>query len=258
MDTAHPPPLPASPPASPARPRWPPARPVVTCSALHAPRRSPTRCPPAPACWSSSPSTAATTGSTPWSRTPTPRTTTPGRSWPTPPSEVLHLDDQLGLNPALTGLAALWKQQAGSRSCAASATRSPTTATSARWTSGRPRRRTTPVQHRLDRPLARRDRRRPGAGGEHRSVLPPLAVGAKCTAAALTVGRSSPLPAALAGAVTGLGADDRATRSRGARVCASYRNERQVGATFGRVLDAERRRRGSVGRRPPAASRRTH
>src|SRR5277367_2622409 len=59
------------------------------------------------------------------------------------PGDVLPLDGQLGLNPALRGLPS--SGITGSwRLCAGRATRSPTTATSGRWTSGRPLRRPNP------------------------------------------------------------------------------------------------------------------
>lgn len=52
--------------------------------------------------------------------------------------EVLHLDASVGLNPAMKGMATLWR--AGQLLwCVGSAIQDPTTATSARWTSGRPR-----------------------------------------------------------------------------------------------------------------------
>ena len=59
------------------------------------------------------------------------------------PGDVLHLDDKLGLNPSLKGLEQVWKTGSWP-SCAAWAIRGPTTATSARWTSGRPHRRPSP------------------------------------------------------------------------------------------------------------------
>src|SRR5882757_3271443 len=52
-------------------------------------------------------------------------------------SDVLPLGDGLGLNPGLTGLKTLWTTSTWP-SCAACRTPNPTTATSARWTSGRP------------------------------------------------------------------------------------------------------------------------
>ena len=95
-------------------------------------------------------------------------------------------DDQLGLNPALKGMAqAVDGPEAGDRA-RRRLPASPTTATSGRWTSGRPPRPPNPVSTGWigrwldatgDDPL-----RAVNIG----SVLPPLAVGEKCTAAALT------------------------------------------------------------------------
>jgi uncharacterized protein (DUF1501 family) len=68
------------------------------------------------------------------------------------------------------------------------------------------------------------------------SVLPPLAVGAKSTAAALSVGRAKRLPAELTAALAGLGKDDPADDATDAMVCAAYRGERTVAATFDPVL----------------------
>ena len=59
------------------------------------------------------------------------------------PGEVLDLDGQLGLNPALQGVSDLWAK-IGLPSCGASDIRSRTAATSVRWTSGRRRRQTSP------------------------------------------------------------------------------------------------------------------
>ena len=59
------------------------------------------------------------------------------------PSEVLRLDGQLGLNPALQGLNGLWADNQ-LPSCGVLGIRSRTAATSGRWISGRPRRPTRP------------------------------------------------------------------------------------------------------------------
>jgi uncharacterized protein (DUF1501 family) len=69
------------------------------------------------------------------------------------------------------------------------------------------------------------------------SVLPPLAVGAKCTAAALPLGNSRPLPSDLATAIGGLGRTDTTDTAADAMVAASYRAERTVASTFSSVLD---------------------
>ena len=63
----------------------------------------------------------------------------PARACPTPADQVLQLDDTTGLNPSLQGLSSSCTTASSWPSCAASATRSRTAATSARWTSGRPR-----------------------------------------------------------------------------------------------------------------------
>ena len=127
--------------------------------------------------------------------------------------EVLHLDAQLGLNPAMKGMAALWRQRSWPSS-AGSGTRSRTTATSGRWTSGRPRRR------------RRRSTRGGSAGGSTPpattrccalnigEVLPPLAVGAKATAAAL-IGREVDVAGLTAAALKGLGDAGRRRRPGG-------------------------------------------
>ena len=82
-------------------------------------------------------------------------------------SEVLPLADGLGLNPSMTGLKR--SMTPGSwRSCAASAIRTPTAATSGRWRSGRPRRLTRPKPTGWLGPLARRERRRPAARRQRR------------------------------------------------------------------------------------------
>ena len=92
----------------------------------------------------------------------------PARTWPTSHDEVLDARRRARAQPGAEGLARRCGRTSSSRSCAAPATRSRTSATSARWTSGRPPRPSTPVHIGLDRALARRDRRRPGARPQHR------------------------------------------------------------------------------------------
>jgi uncharacterized protein (DUF1501 family) len=150
--------------------------------------------------------------------------------------DVLHLDDQLGLNPALKGMAALWQHKqlavvrgvgypkpdhSHFRSMDIWQTASPDTPINTGWV-GRW------LDATGDDPL-----RAVNIG----SVLPPLAVGAKATAAALPLGTSKPLSADLAKALQGLGTVDAGDHPSEAMVTASYRAERQVAATFGRVLD---------------------
>ncbi len=113
--------------------------------------------------------------------------------------EVLHLDDQLGLNPALHRARASCGSSGSWRSCAASAIRSPTTATSVRWTSGRPASPTEPVSTGWIGRWLDATGNDPLRAVNIGAVLPPLAVGEKTTAAALSTskelksgGRDSP------------------------------------------------------------------
>ncbi|MEO8889893.1 MAG: DUF1501 domain-containing protein [Jatrophihabitantaceae bacterium] len=152
------------------------------------------------------------------------------------PSEVLHLDDSLGLNPGMKGLAGLWQnKQLGIirgvdypnpdfshfRSMDIWQTASPDEPVNTGWV-GRW------LDATGDDPI-----RAVNVG----SVLPPLAVGAKCTAAALPLGKSRPLPADLATAFTGLGRTDRADTPVDGMLTSSYRAERTVASTFGKLLD---------------------
>ena len=152
------------------------------------------------------------------------------------PEEVLHLDDALGLNPAMTGLAKLWQANrlaivrgvdypnpdfSHFRSMDIWQTASPDTPVSTGW-----------IGRWLD--ATGVDPIRAINVG---SVLPPLTVGAKCTAAALPTGRARPLPSVLTTAMTGLGASGSTDTATDAMVTAAYRAERQVAATFGSLLD---------------------
>jgi uncharacterized protein (DUF1501 family) len=69
------------------------------------------------------------------------------------------------------------------------------------------------------------------------SVLPPLAVGSRGAAAALSLGRTD-LPGDLAAAITGLGASDPQDTPQQVSVATSYCSERTVAATFAPVLSA--------------------
>ncbi len=153
------------------------------------------------------------------------------------PSEVLHLDSQLGLNPSMKGLLKLWQTKqlaivrgvdypnpdfSHFRSMDIWQTASPDEPVSTGWI-GRW------LDATGDDPL-----RAVNIG----SVLPPLAVGTKCTAAALPLGKEKPLAADLARALTGLGKPDPSDHPSEAMVTASYRAERQVDTTFGSVLDS--------------------
>ncbi len=151
-------------------------------------------------------------------------------------TDVLHLSDGLGLNPALKGLNALWqaKQLAIVRGVGypkpdhshfrsmdiwqtASPDRPVTTGWIGRW-----------LDANGDDPV-----RAVNVG----SVLPPLAVGAKCAAAALPLGQDKPLAADLAAALAGLGQPDHADGAAAASAASSLRDERTVAKTFAPVLD---------------------
>lgn len=149
--------------------------------------------------------------------------------------EVLPLDGQLGLNPALKGLAKLWQAKqlavvrgvgypnpdhSHFRSMDIWQTASPAEPVSTGWI-GRW------LDASGDDPL-----RAVNLG----AVLPPLAMGTRCTAAALQVGRAAPLPRDFAAALSTLGHPDPTDTPSNGEVCASYRAERQVDATFAPVL----------------------
>ncbi len=68
------------------------------------------------------------------------------------------------------------------------------------------------------------------------SVLPPLAVGAKCTAAALATGTVKALTAPQSSAITGLAMSDHTDTIADAMVVAGYKAERQVASTFGSIV----------------------
>ncbi|WP_040860379.1 DUF1501 domain-containing protein [Nocardia niigatensis] len=146
------------------------------------------------------------------------------------PEEVLHLDDQLGLNPALKGLAGLWSDHTLAivrgvgypkpdhshfRSMDIWQTASPDEPVQTGWigrwldTTG-------------DDPV-----RAVNIG----PVLPQLALGAKHTAAALDPS-SAPLSAELAAALSGLAATDPGDSPARARVCTGYQAEQTARQTF--------------------------
>jgi uncharacterized protein (DUF1501 family) len=149
-------------------------------------------------------------------------------------ADVLHLDDEWGLNPALKGLAALWKDRqlaiargvgypnpdfSHFRSMDIWQTASPASPVPTGW-----------IGRWLD---ATGDD--PVRALNIGSVLPPAAVGARCTAAALDPGGGA-LRASLASAVTGLGRASGSDTASEAGVATSYRNERTVAKTFASVL----------------------
>jgi uncharacterized protein (DUF1501 family) len=154
------------------------------------------------------------------------------------PEDVLHLGDGLGLNPALKGLAKLWQHNqlaivrgvgypkpdhSHFRSMDIWQTASPAAPTRTGW-----------IGRWLD---ATGDD--PVRAVNVGSVLPPLAVGAKSTAAALSVGKTKQLPSAISTALAGLGAADSADTAAKAMVCESYRAQRTVASVFDPVVGGE-------------------
>lgn len=150
--------------------------------------------------------------------------------------EVLHLDSELGLNPAMTGMAKLWQNKqlaivrgvdypnpdfSHFRSMDIWQTASPTAPVNTGW-----------IGRWLD---ATGDD--PIRAVNIGSVLPPLAVGAKSTAAALPLDHARPLPSDVAAAFAGLGRTDPSDTVAGAMVAAAYRAERTVASTFASILD---------------------
>ncbi|HEY4990991.1 MAG TPA: hypothetical protein VII33_02795, partial [Nakamurella sp.] len=150
--------------------------------------------------------------------------------------QVHQLDGQLGLNPAMKGMAGLWTagrlavvrgvgyprpDHSHFRSMDIWQTASPDTPVDTGW-----------IGRWLD---ATGDD--PVRAVNIGSVLPPLAVGTKGAAAALTLGRDT-LPAALVPAITGLGVADASDTATQVSVATSYCSERTVAATFSPVLGA--------------------
>lgn len=151
-------------------------------------------------------------------------------------SEVLALDSELGLNPAMTGFAKLWRAKqlaivrgvgypqpdhSHFRSMDIWQTASPSEPSSTGW-----------IGRWLD---ANGDD--PIRAVNIGSVLAPLAVGAKTTAAALPLGNAKPLSTELATAIENLGLSTTGDTAAQGAVRSSYRAERQVTATFGAILD---------------------
>ncbi|MEP7177641.1 MAG: DUF1501 domain-containing protein [Pseudonocardiales bacterium] len=154
------------------------------------------------------------------------------------PADVLHLDGELALNPAMKGFAKLWQSKqlaivrgvgypqpdhSHFRSMDIWQTASPAAPVKTGW-----------IGRWLD---ATGDD--PVRAVNLGSVLPPLTVGAKSTAAALSVGQAKRLPAQLTSALAGLGKNDPSDGATSAMVCAAYRGERTVAATFDPVLGAQ-------------------
>lgn len=160
--------------------------------------------------------------------------------------EVLVLDDQFGLNPALSGLLQLWnrRQLAIVRGVGYPKPDHSHFRSMDIWQTGSP---DTPV------PTGWLGRWLDSAGDDPlRAVslgatLPPLAVGAKAAAASLPAGRLLKLPPALADAAALLARVDRTDGSLATAVRASYQAERTVAARFDSVL-------GAPGSRPPTSN----
>lgn len=153
------------------------------------------------------------------------------------PVDVLHLDEQLGLNPVMKGLAGLWNQgrlaivrgagypkpdHSHFRSMDIWQTASPAEPVSTGWI-GRW------LDATGDDPL-----RAVNIG----AVLPPLAVGAKCTAAALSPGGASGKAEKFDAVMAALGNDDPDDTPAMAAVCKAYRAARTADAAFASVKPA--------------------
>lgn len=153
------------------------------------------------------------------------------------PSEVLKLDGQLGLNPAMTGFSKLWQSKqlaivrgvgypqpdhSHFRSMDIWQTAAPQAPVNTGWI-GRW------LDATGDDPL-----RAVNVG----AVLPPLAIGAKAAAAALPLGKKRTVPSTLSNAMIGMSQPDPTDSPSRSMVCASYRADQQVDATFSKALDA--------------------
>ncbi len=153
------------------------------------------------------------------------------------PGDVLHLDQQLGLNPAMQGLAQLWNQRqlaivrgvsypqpdhSHFRSMDIWQTASPAEPVSTGWI-GRW------LDASGDDPL-----RAVNIG----AVLPPLAVGEKYTATALSTGGAPGKAEKFHTIMSALGNDDPSDTPAMAAVCKAYRAARTTDATFASVKPA--------------------
>jgi len=150
------------------------------------------------------------------------------------PADVLHLDDQLGLNPVCKGLAQMWKDQrlaivrgvsypqpdhSHFRSMDIWQTASPAEPVQSGW-----------IGRWLD--VSGDDPLRAVNIG---TVLPPMAVGEKHTAAALSGGAGTSFRGGPAATMTALGADDPHDTPAMAAVCAAYRATASTEKTFASV-----------------------
>jgi uncharacterized protein (DUF1501 family) len=154
------------------------------------------------------------------------------------PAEVLHLDDQLGLNPACKGMAQMWKDHTLAivrgvsypnpdhshfRSMDIWQTASPAEPVSTGWI-GRW------LDATGDDPL-----RAVNIG----AVLPPMAVGEKATAAALSITRAPKPSDQFAATMAALGAQDPHDTPAMAAVTAAYRASRTTDTTFAPITTAK-------------------
>jgi uncharacterized protein (DUF1501 family) len=150
------------------------------------------------------------------------------------PGDVLTLDDELGLNPALKGLAQQWNNRklaivrgasypqpdhSHFRSMDIWQTASPAEPVSTGW-----------IGRWLD--ATGSDPLRAVNIG---SVLPPLAIGEKCTAAALSPSGKPESADKFAVTMDALGADDPNDTPAMAAVCDAYRATRTTDTTFGQI-----------------------
>lgn len=164
--------------------------------------------------------------------------------------QVLHLDDRLGLNPALKGLQKLWNDQqlaivrgvdypnpdhSHFRSMDIWQTASPSAPVNTGW-----------IGRWLD---ATGDD--PIRAVNMGSVLPPMAVGAKNAAASLVPNPDAPFAADIGTGLSGLGRSDATDTDMQAVVARSYSSERSVDATFKTVLDAGSGRSGKASAKAP-------
>ncbi|MGA8546315.1 MAG: DUF1501 domain-containing protein [Mycobacterium sp.] len=151
-----------------------------------------------------------------------------------PPGDVLALDSQLGLNPALKGLAQQWTNRklaivrgvsyprpdrSHFRSMDIWQTASPAEPVTTGW-----------IGRWLD--ATGNDPLRAVNIG---AVLPPLAVGEKCTAAALSPTQKPESADELAATIDALGADDPNDTPAMAAVCDAYRATRTTDTVFGAI-----------------------
>lgn len=153
------------------------------------------------------------------------------------PADVLHLDDQLGLNPALKGLEQVWRDRklaivrgvsyprpdhSHFRSMDIWQTASPAEPVPTGW-----------IGRWLDATGAD-----PLRAVNIGSVLPPLAVGEKCTAAALSTSDKPESADRFAATMAALGVDDPDDTPAMAAVCDAYRATATTDTAFGPVKPA--------------------